>query len=59
VILPKMCSPDLGKKSYKKYGMFERYISPLCWAGRERPIFTHWHLGLCHPVVHTRGWGTM
>ena len=48
-ILPKMCSPELGKKSIKKKErkkerkkepIFERYISPLCPVDPAGPIFT-------------------
>jgi len=40
-----MCSPELGKKSYKKERkkkepIFEHYISPLYRAGPAWPTFT-------------------
>jgi len=40
-MLPKMCSPELGKKSKKerKNNPIEHYISPLCPAGPIRTIF--------------------
>ena len=44
-MLPKMCSPERGKKSYKKERKkkepkFEHYISPLYRAGAAGPTIT-------------------
>jgi len=43
-MLPKMCFPELGKKSKnrkkRKNNPVEHYISPLCPAGPVKPICT-------------------
>jgi len=61
-IFPKMCSPELGKKSYKKKERkkkeptFEHNISPLYRAGPAGPTITIF--GMCghttYVIIHVK-----